>query len=344
MAYFVPSALLAGQAKFDERFQKGEWRLPDSAAINAAAKAEIANPSLTEIRTREDRTVYAYFPIRQTATSGSARSATHTGARGDSLSKTLSWTTYSEPFSISIKQADNNVFSFAEMYAATLQNALINLIAGIDAAFVAALVADKTQVNNGGGNGTVNSDDDIYEVPLSEANYFFQNAKQTLWYNLFRGPIVGIVDDKAFGLMQRLQAQGSANATNYGFQFAGMEIMGTTRTVLGTGYNGSGVFFENGLVAIIPWIPKQNRKPLDPEKAMTYIGDYGQINVPQFPGVNFAIHAYGSRADNGSYGGYTQDVTLEFEVSLDIAYQSAPLSTLRGSSDSVVYGVGQLAS
>jgi hypothetical protein len=344
MAYFVPSALLAGQAQFNERFQRGEWRLPDSAALAVAAKAEIANPSLAEVRTREDRTVYAYFPIRQSATNGSARAAAHTGARGDSLSKTLSWTTYSEPFSISIKQADNNVFSFVQMYAATLQNALINLIARLDAALVAALVADKTQYNAGGGNGSVNSTDDIYEVPSAEANYFFQNAKQTLWFNLFRGQIMGIVDDKAFGLMQRLAAQGSANATNFGFQFAGMDIVGTTRTVLGTGYNGSGVFFENGLVAVAPWIPKQNRKPLDPEKAMTYIGDYGQISVPQFPGVNFAIHAYAAREDNGSYGGYTQDVTLQFEVSLDLAYQSAPLSTIRGASDSVVYGVGQLAS
>jgi hypothetical protein len=342
MAYFTSSALVAGQAKFSEAFLKGEWRLPDSVALNAAQKSLIANPQLADIRTREDRTVYAYFPIRQAATTGTARAAAHTGARGDSSSKTLSWSTLSEPFSISLKQADNNVFSFPEMYASSLNNALYNLISRADAWFVAALVADKTQYNAGGGNGSVNTADDIYEVPLAEMNYFFQNAKQTLLYNLYKGQTIGIVDDKAFTLAQRLMAQGSANATNYGFQFAGIDVMGSTRTVLGATYGGSGLFYENGLVAIEPWIPKQNRKPLDPEKALTYNGDYGQISHPAIPGVNFAIHAYAQRADNVTPGGYTQDLTLEVEVSIDLAYQSAPLSAIRGASDSVVYGVGQL--
>lgn len=327
MAYFVPSALLAGQAKFNERFLSGEWRMPDSAVIRAAALAEIANPALIAIRTREDRTVTCYFPIKQSAIGSTARAAAHTGARGDSTSENLSWSTYAEPFSISIKQADNNVFSFAEMFAATQRNALINLLARLDAGFAALLVADKSGVNGGGGNGTFNSTDDVYEVPLSEANYIYQNVKDSMWYNNYRGELIALADSKAFSLSQRLRAQGSANATNFGFQFDGMQLVGTTRTLLGTSYNGSIIAYENGLVALVPWIPKQNRKPLDPEKAMTYIGDYGQIMIPELPNVPFAIHAYGVREDNGSYGGYTQDVTLQFEISVDIAYASAPLST-----------------
>jgi len=339
MAYFVPSALLAGQAKFNERMLSGEWRLPDSVAIQAAALAEVANPSLAELRTRDDRTVYGYFPVRQSATSGTARAAAHTGARGDSTSETLSWSTYSEPFSVSIKQADNNVFSFAEMFAATQRNALLNLLDRLDAAFVAALVADKSGVNAGGGNGTFNATDDVYENALAEANYLFQNARQSMRFNRYRGELIAIADDKAAVLAQRLMAQGSANATNFGFQFAGMRVLESTRTVLGTGYNGSIIAYENGLVNAIPWIPKQNRKALDPEKAMTYIGDYGQIFVPELPNFPFAIHAYASRADNGSAGGYTQDVTLYFELSVDMAYLSAPLST---STASPVLAFGQL--
>lgn len=327
MAYFVPSALLAGQTKFNEKFLSGEWRMPDSVALRAASLAEVANPMLMDVRTRDDRTVNAYFPIRQSATTGTARAAAHTGARGDSTYEALSWSTYSEPFSISIKQADNNVFSFAEMFAATQRNALINLVARLDAAFVAAAVADKSGVNGGGGLGTFNGTDDVYENPLAEENYFFQNIKDSMWMNNYRGELVVIADSRAYSLAQRLRAQGSANATNFGFQFDGMSVLGTTRTVLGTGYNGSAVAFENGLVAVVPWIPKQNRKPLDPEKAMTYIGDYGQIFIPELPNVPFAIHAYSSRADNGSYGGYTQDVTMYFEISIDLAYVSAPLST-----------------
>jgi hypothetical protein len=306
------------------------------------AKAEIANPAISEMRTREDRAVYAYFPIRQAAIGSTARAAAHTGAAGDSLGKTLSWSTYAEPFSISIKQADNNVFSLADMYASSLNNALFNLLSRLDAGLVALMVADKTQYNAGGGNGSVNATDDIYEVPLAEANFFYQNVKDTMWYNLYRGQIVGIVDSKAFSFQQRLAASGPANAQNLSYQLAGIDILGTTRSVLGSSYSGSGLFWENGLVDILTWIPKQNRKPLDPNKSMEYNGDYGRITVPQFPGVEFAIHAYSSRSDNTSNGGYTQDLLMQFEVSLDMGYQSAPLSSFRGASDSVVYGVGQL--
>lgn len=339
MSYFVPSALLAGQAKFNERFLSGEWRMPDSAAIQAANLAEIANPALAAIRTREDRTVTVYFPVRQTAIGSTARAAAHTGARGDSSSENLSWSTYAEPFSISLKQADNNVFSFAEMYAATQRNALINLVARLDAAFAALLVADKSGVNGGGGMGSFNGTDDVYENPLSELNYIFQNVKDSMWYNNYRGQLIAIADSKAYSHAQRLRAQGSANATNYGFQFDGMNVLGTTRTILGSSYDGSVIAYENGLVALVPWIPKQNRKPLDPEKAMTYIGDYGQISIPELPNIPFAVHAYAVREDNGSYGGYTQDVTLQFEISVDIAYASAPLST---STASPVLAFGQL--
>lgn len=339
MSYFVPSALLAGQAKFNERMLSAEWRMPDSAIIKAASLAEIANPALTAVRTREDRTVSVYFPVRQSATNGTARAAAHTGARGDSSSENLNYSTYSEPFSISLKQADNNVFSFAEMFAATQRNAIINLLARLDAGLAALLVADKSGVNGGGGNGTFNGTDDVYEVPASEINYLFQNAKDSLWYNNYRGEIIALADSKAFSLSQRLRAQGSANATNFGFQFDGMQVIGTTRTLLGSSYDGSVIAYENGLVAIVPWIPKQNRKALDPEKAMTYVGDYGQIIVPELPNFPFAIHAYAERADNGSYGGYTQDVTMQFEVSVDIAYASAPMSI---STASPVLAFGQL--
>lgn len=339
MAYFVPSALLAGQAKFNERFLSGEWRMPDSVAIQAAALAELANPSLMDIRTRDDRTVNAYFPIRQSATTGTARAAAHTGARGDSNYEALSWSTYSEPFSISLKQADNNVFSFAEMFAYTQRNALINLVARLDAGFVAALAADKSGVNAGGGNGTFDATDDVYENPLAEQSYLFQNAKDSMWYNNYRGEIIAVADSKAFSLANRLRAQGSANATNYGFQFDGMNVLGTTRTVLGSSYGGSILAYENGLVAVVPWIPKQNRKPLDPAKAMEYNGDYGMMTIPELPGFPFAVHAYAARADNGSVGGYTQDLTMYFEISVDLAYVSSPLST---STASPVLAFGQL--
>ena len=96
------------------------------------------------------------------------------------------------------------------------------------------------------------------------------------------------------------------------------------------------------MVAMIPWIPKQNRKPLNMEKAMSFNGDYGSISIPEL-GVDFAIHAYAERAVNSGNNGETQDLTMNFEISVDFAYASAPLSALRGANDSVIYTAGVLS-
>jgi len=345
MANFTPSALVAGQAKFNEKFLSGEWRMPDTAAVKTSELGGVANPSLNDIRTREDRTVNAYFPIRQAAIDGTARSHNHTGAAGDSLAETISWTTLSETFSISIKQADNNVFSFEEMYAASLKNAVFNLLDRIDAYFVTQLIADKTQYNAGGGNGTFDATADDYQLGNASRSNWFQNIKAMMEFNLYRGNLIGILDSPAYVLAQDKAAQGDNNGVNTAFQFMGFDaLVPTTRTLLDitNTYTESGLFFEPGLVASLPWIPKQNRKALDPVLATSYNGDYGSFQVPEFPGVDFAIHSYAQRADGSSVGGYTQDLTIEVEISVDWGYVSAPLSTFRGSNDSVVYSSGVL--
>ena len=343
MANFSPSNLVAGQAIFSEKFQSGEWKMPDVAAFQTAVTGGIANPMLMELRTREDRAVNAYFPIRQTATNGTARAHNHSGARPDSLSESITWTTFSEPFSISMKMADNNVFSLETMFATGLRNAIYNLNNRIDAYFVTQLLADKTQAAVAGGDGNFNTTADDYQVASANGDFFFQNVKAFLDQNLYRGMLTGIVDSRGTVLKERLMSQGAANDENTAFQFMGFDrIMSSTRTILAAGtYTQSGIFFETGLVAMIPWIPKQNRKPLDPEKAMTYVGDYGQISVPEL-GVDYAIHAYADRADTTASNGRTQDVEQYFEVSVDMAYASAPLSTFGGTNQSVVHTAGVL--
>lgn len=344
MANFTPSNLVDGQARFNERYMSGEWRMPDNAAIGVADTSAKANPMLAMLRTREDRAVNAYFPIRQAAIDGTARAHDHTGARGDSQAESITWTTFQEPFSISIKQADNNIYDFAEMYASSLDNSVKNIIDRVDDWFVGQLLADKTQVNVGGGNGTFNGGNFNYEVSAANRDFFYENVKAMMQQNLYRRDLTAIVDSRGNVLARKVGNQGTGNQQNEAYQLEGYrEIVASTRQILdvpGT-YSESGIFFETGLVGIVPWIPVQNRKNLDPMRAMSFNGDYGQINVP---GLNFplAIHSYGQRADNTALNGQTQDVTIEIEVSVDLGYVSAPLSDFRGANDSVVYTAGVL--
>jgi len=354
MSYFEPSALVAGQALFLQNYKKGEWRLPDTAVLASMHTGQKANPFLASLRTREDRSVYAYMPIRRAKGTATARAYNHTGDRGDSAASTLSWNSIVETFSISLKQNDNNVLSFEENYASQFNSSIMNILERQETAQLANLIADRTQINKGTIQGAWNPVDYVMEINNSAEEKFFQNVRTSMKNNLFRNNVMVIADSLAYMNADFGAAQGAANATNLGFQFNGMNIMATASDI-DTDYNGAAIAFDMNTVGIIPWIPPINRQPLDPKDALSFNGSFGSVKVPVYDdkgsiaySLDFAIHSYAQRADASGEGGSAQDVEIEVEVSLDMAYLSAPLSTYRatgtwaGKTDSMVYEFGLL--
>lgn len=353
MADFTPSNLVKGQAVFNQKYKSGEWRMPDTAALSMAFMGQKANPLLAELRKREDRLVSAYLPIRKAKSAATERLYNHTGTRGDSLEVPVTWAGSIDTFSISVKQNDNNIVSFEENWAAQMQNSIFNILADADAKYIANLTADRTQVNVGGVNGTFDAVDFVMEFPLAQKDYFYQQIQANMHQNLYKGQLAVIVDSLA-GIFGAQQAnQGTGNATNLGWQFNNMNIAQSTSPILSgltDTYIGAALAVPMDLAGISTWIPKQNRKPLDPVKAMSVLGDYGMITVPVLNAqggvaynVDIAIHMYAERADTSANNGSKQDDLIQVELSLDTAYVSAPLSTFRGANDSVVYGFGQLS-
>jgi hypothetical protein len=352
MANFTPSNLVAGQALFLDNYKSGEWRMPDTAVLAAMYAGVKANPSLASLRKREDRSVYGYLPIRRSKGSATERLYNHTGNRGDSKQVSLSWNSIIETFSISIKQNDNNIIPFEENYAAQLNSAIYNVLERQESAILALLLAGRTQIHAGRLNGTWNSTDYVMEILNDYSDRFFENVAMGMRNNLFRSNLMIIADSLAWMNSQYGQAQGAGNGTNLGYQYNNMTIMPTTN-VIDDDYVGAALAFPMDLAGIVPWIPVQNRKTLDPDKAMSYNGDFGMVSVPiydangnQVYSLDFAIHAYAERADTSASNGSKQDIVMQVEVSLDLAYVSAPLSSLRatgdfaGKTDTVVYQFG----
>ena len=360
MANFTPSNLVKGQALFNEKYLSGEWRLPDTAVLASLFVGQKANPFLAGLRTREDRAVSAYLPIRRAKGSATERLFNHTGARGDSSEVSLAWDSIAETFSISLKQNDNNLISFEENYAAQLRSAVYNVLERHETAKLSQLIADRTQINKGRIQGDFSQVDDVMEIDLAASELFFQNLQTSMRNNLFRTNLMVIADSLAWQNAKFGAAQGPGNGTNLGFQFNGMNIAMTTN-IIDNGYNGAAIAFPMDLAGIVPWIPVQNRKALNPKDAMSFNGDFGSFSVPVLDdkgnvaySLDFAIHSYAQRADTSASNGSKQDVEIEVEVSLDMAYVSAPLSPLRatndiasggldwtGKTDSVVYQFGQ---
>jgi len=55
------------------------------------------------------------------------------------------------------------------------------------------------------------------------------------------------------------------------------------------------------------------------------------IDDPLGSGLKFAVHQYAAGADNEGAAGETQDVDVEVEISLDVAFAKAPMSTSNAS-------------
>ena len=116
----TPSNFVKGQATFSEKYRTGEWKAPDTAVLSVAFAGAKANPLLAALRKREDRSVSGYLPIRKTKAAATERLFNHSGTRGDSLEVPITWQTSIDTFSISIKQNDNNIISFADNMAAQM--------------------------------------------------------------------------------------------------------------------------------------------------------------------------------------------------------------------------------
>lgn len=351
MATFIPSNLVKGQAVFNQKYLSGEWRAPDTAALAVAYQGAKANPLLAELRKREDRLVSAYLPIRKTKSAATERLFNHAGTRGDSLEVPITWATSIDTFSISTKMNDNNIISFEENWAAQMQNSVFNILSDMDTKYIASLTADRTQINVGGVNGAFDGIDFVMEFPLAQKDYFYQQIDVNMKQNLHKGQLTVIADSLAgiFGAQQ--SNQGTGNATNLGWQFNNLNIVQSTSPILSgltDTYIGAAFAFPTELAGLSTWIPKQNRKALDPMKAMSVLGDYGKIDVPVLDQngnvaytLEIAIHMYAERADTSASNGSKQDDLIQVELSVDHAYVSAPLSGYRGANDSVVYGFGQ---
>lgn len=339
MANFQPSNLLKAQAILKQQFNEAEMRKRQSAALGVALKNnDVLIPSHQVLRTREDRAVSAYIQKRSARTPGSARAALHTGARGDSFEKAITWTTFADPFSMSIKQLDNNVFNFDQAFANQILNSAINLHEAIETAGIDYLIAQRTQINAATSGGSFNSSNDAFEIDAANANRFYQLAKAMMRQNKYSGMYDVIASPELYTGAEFFLNQGNANSTNTAFQFAGLNIVESVE-LADSNYAGGIVLMmpENNFGAL-PWIPKQNRQGWG-DGELNEVGRFMSLNDPLGTGMQFALSVYAKREDNSSANGDAQDVTLQFEMSVDIGWILAPLST---ATESVVFEVAQL--
>jgi hypothetical protein len=156
--------------------------------------------------------------------------------------------------------------------------------------------------------------------------------------NKYKGNYDVIASPAAYVDAEFFLNQGNANQVNTGFQFAGLNIIESVELADANYAGGIALVLPEGNFGCLPWIPKQNRQGWG-DGELNSVGRFMSIPDPLGSGMDFALSVYAVRADDSASNGSSQDVTLQFELSVDISWIVAPLST---ATESVVYEVAQM--
>lgn len=337
MANYAASVLAEAKLILAERYASPEKRLKSPGVLGAFAKnTSLAMPNVGELRTSASRAEKAYFANRAKRSNTSSRTHNHTGAVGDSTEVSLSWATYGDKFKTSLKRAENNIFSDAMILANELDNAFKNIHESADAAALAYLATNKTTVNVATKNGVFDSTtSDAFEVATANIARFIQYGKSMLRQNYYKGAADVIVDPTLYLEAQHYLNQGAGNSTNTAYQGGlGADIWEAIGLTDANFPKGMGYFIPEGTIGVVDWIPQKNQSGWGDYES--YNGGYGQIIDP-ITGMSFAVHGYSSRADNSSSGGDAQDISTEWEISVDLSFNNSPLTV---SGETTIFELG----
>jgi len=348
MANYATTALAKAQVKASLQFGASETRkLTPSVMGLAISNQNISIPRAEVERVHANRVVDINFLSKIAAGSATGKTANHTGSIGDSSKVNLSYITHVETFSLPRKLADNNVYSYDELFYNQYIQAWGNLIARHDASALAYVVANRCQltaanlatplVASGLGSSAWNDTLLALEINQANKNTRLQKAEQFMKARYFNGQYDVIADLGTNGDLQFLVNQGAGNAQNTAFQF-GNSMVTATQSIISSDYNqGAFLILPKGGLAGINWNDTQNLKGI-----MSGENEVGTLTTDVCPlgyNVKADLSMYTKRADTSAdtVGGSTQDILDQFELTLTIAYAVSPLTT---TDDSVAHLVG----
>lgn len=329
MANYASSLLLTGQAKLLSSFANQELRFRDPVAFKSLiGGASFMFPEQSILKTSDSRAIETYYQKRTSRSLGTERVHEPSGDNGDSNSMALTYVTKTDKFSLSLKQGDRNIYSNTEMFMGQLQNVVSNFAEGLETATVDYLFTNRTGVNNAVVEGTFEATNDVFEITEStNGTRTAQIIKTVLDINKYVGvPLDVYCDTVMFNKLTYQLNQGSANIANLTFQFGNLnlihipELTALASALDATYVKGFALAVPMGTVGVLDWIPKQNRLGV-----VTSVNQYGTLLNP-VDGLTYATYSYEARANGYSRGGEKQDVLTNFEYSIDLSFNKAPLS------------------
>lgn len=348
MADYIASLLLAYQGKVDAKLNAAETReIENPILVKALGYADLAlGPVKAEdIRQSDKRTVYTYILNKQTSSGGTARQYAPTGTQSNSTQAALTWVTFTETFQLFAQTGMDNVFATQVMLEHQLAEKQKRLRERVGQYIVQQLHTNRTQVarseTNGGNGGTKlmtwDNANFVFTNSSDQSAFFWENAQNVMKQCNYYGKFDAIADALTYKSARFLQNQSVGNAVNYDYQFADYNPGGIMfHTTLGTAVaesaatpnNGTAILLPTGDTAafsVIPWIPLRNR--MGDGDYTTYNGGFGTLSDDSGVPYTYAVRGWAQKADGSGNGSVSQDTVQYMELSVDIAFLTAPITT-----------------
>ncbi len=329
MPNYTASDLVKAQIILDARLAPAENRERVPSVWSSFAERDDAFQLQVLNRTREDRPATdAIFNNRTSRVLGTARTYNHTGSKADSSVLNLTWLERTDKFNISLKQGDNNVLSNSVQLANEFEQLFLNFSTGLETIASDFVVNNRSQISTAVAESAFDGITFVNEITDStKGTRAMQITRTAMLENKYNksARFVIFMDSVGFNRFQQDSNQGAGNSTNLAYQFGNaiaIESIEMNALAAGLGYTkGFWVVVQDGFFGAPTWIPKQNR-----EGKVTKENMYSSLINP-IDNRTYAVHSYETRADDSANNGFTQDVVTQWEVSIDLAPELAPLTT-----------------
>ena len=329
MANLESTEILKAISKAEGSFRDAEMR----EGSNATSKLLFGNEgtAFQNIKALKESLVQPSEAILQKKTPitlANNKLAAHTGGIGDSFVDPITWVQKSAPFKISYKLAENNQFGYQEQLNQRMLDAMQSIRAAINAYGLAQLAALKTQVSVGNAILTWDGVGFKYTNAAGDANVAKQASriKAAAKKNKYGGSLDIIGGQVLVADLTHHSVQGTANATNYGYQFDKLSVAEDEELdESALGANGFGYVLPAGMVGMTSWNEPINRSGRgdvnDNEGLFTTIDD------PIIPGLRYDVHVKRGVADTAVTGKtFYQDPVDEYEVTAIYTFSHAMIS------------------
>ena len=276
---------------------------------------------LSDMKMAQGQTTSIPVINRKDATVTSTRSCTKISHASTSAYVAVTFTTLRTGFHMIPSQYQHNYVGYMDDFRKKMLAVERAFLEDLDEASYTSINAARSTVNR--------AEDNPYpvvattmRVPDADKEELFNEIHSIMKYNDIVGGFKAVGSPRTKSLIAHLSNQGSANATNYAYQFNGVNYKYSRNCTVATGDRDTVFFYADGSLGFVPWIDpdsRQNQQSHNVKWSTEYLPNLGlEVGLMYQDGCDDNSTEAGNGFEASKYEGWT----WSFDYALVTAYNS----------------------